>query len=334
MQGLSAPAHPSERRARRGTAIAKALTCVCSLHTTKRRFERVMNMLRARMIRFLALVAMTCIAMRGAVRATASFAYSSPSTADPTAPFTVTLTVTTDRTTTATVAARLTYDATRLNAPAAADVVKGAGIPASWSFAFRDVGTAGQIDFVLTDQTSAAAVISAASFEALKITFTRKAPPSCAAVTFGFNATRPADGTPAGNAFPDANQYIHYTASSAVQTDIVDASRQTPGTGTVVDHTFIRGNVNARSAHVLNISDAIDLANMLFSGLAAIPCEAAMDVNNDGKRNITDLVTLVHGVFNSTNVTIPPPRSAPGVVVPDGGTIASHLGCSIGETCP
>ena len=85
----------------------------------------------------------------------------------------------------------------------------------------------------------------------------------------------------------------------------------------------------------------IDLAAYLYQGLVLdYNCEAAVDTNNDGAVDITDLVTLAQGIFNSTLITIPPPNSTnPGVgiaaaVVPDGGSIPSVLGCVDGESCP
>ena len=102
----------------------------------------------------------------------------------------------------------------------------------------------------------------------------------------------------------------------------------------------IRGNINARSTKVLDVADVIDLAAHLFLGLdLSYACDAAIDVNNDGSLNITDLVTLVYGIYNSSLITIPPPNSTnpglniAGVVVSDGGSIPSVLGCADGESC-
>jgi hypothetical protein len=109
---------------------------------------------------------------------------------------------------------------------------------------------------------------------------------------------------------------------------------------TVKDNSFIRGNINARSTKVLDLADVVDLATHLFGGLdLSYACDAAIDVNNDGSLNITDLVTLVYGIYNSSLITIPPPNSTnpglniAGVVVSDGGSIPSVLGCADGESC-
>ena len=62
--------------------------------------------------------------------------------------------------------------------------------------------------------------------------------------------------------------------------------------------------------------------------------------NDDGSFNITDLVTQVQGIFNSSLITIPPPNfSNPGLGIAgvgasDGGSIPSVLGCADGESCP
>jgi hypothetical protein len=140
-------------------------------------------------------------------------------------------------------------------------------------------------------------------------------------------------------AFP-LNQYIHYVNSTASTVEI-DAATTTGASGPAVDdHAFIRGNVNNRGAHILDIGDVTDVANSLFGSLPMVACVAAYDTNNDGSANITDLVTLVQAIFNAAQVTIRPPNfvtpgpGIPGVVVPDGGTIPSILGCADGETCP
>jgi hypothetical protein len=271
------------------------------------------------------------------------FAFRVDGTPGPAEPVTAYVDVTVNAEKIATVAGRLTYDALRLD-PASVDIEKGAGIPGSWTFAFLDTEVAGQVDFVLTEQSDTGAFIAPPTlpftFEAVKLTFERLTPVSCAPVTFDFNAVRPTEPSPTFNAFPVANQYVHVIEDGNVLT--APAGTLTPGAGpTVTDHAFIRGNVNARDAHALNISDVIDLASFLFGGyVPSFSCEGAFDVNDDGDKNITDLVTLVHGIFNPTLVTIPPPNSddpgpgIPGAVVPDGGSIPSVLGCAQGETCP
>jgi hypothetical protein len=246
------------------------------------------------------------------------------------------VTVTTDHDMTASFGCRLTYDASGLTLTAA-EVQTGTGkLPASWSTIIFDTSTPGQIDLVATDQTAAHAVIAAGTFEALKITLARKAA-TCATHEFGFNATRPEAGTPLENAFPDYNQYVQYI-DDGTHTILTQELTETPATGPAIaaSHAFLRGNVNTRDAHALDIGDVVTLANYLFRGFAlGFDCQAAADVNNDGKKNITDLVTLVQGIFNSGLVHIPAPTGTPGVVAPDGGAIPSVLGCAAGEAvCP
>jgi hypothetical protein len=275
------------------------------------------------------------------------FSYAIDGTLGPDQDVVARLSVTTTAPNIASVGARLTYDSSRISAlPSDILVEKGSGVPASWSFTFLDDAVPGTIDLVIMDQSAAAAIIepgvSPYTFEAVKLTFKRLAPFTCTPAVFGFNTVRP---TPPGatfNAFPMVNQYIHVidTVNHQVITD--PASSLTPGTGpTVDDHAFIRGNVNNRSAHILDIGDVVDLASHLFLGYApCFSCDAAYDVDDSGSKDITDLVTLVQGIFQPTRVTIPPPNAAnpgpgiPGVVVPDGGAIPSVLGCADGETCP
>ena len=106
------------------------------------------------------------------------------------------------------------------------------------------------------------------------------------------------------------------------------------------DHRYIRGNINNRSAHVLDVGDLVDLANTFFGGFVpAFVCDGAFDTNDDGSQNILDVVALVQGIFGSSGFVIPPPNATdpgpmtPGLVTVDGGSIASVLGCSEGEGC-
>jgi len=254
----------------------------------------------------------------------------------PTEPFSVYLDVTSGRSEVVSIGARLTYDASKVSLQS---VTKGSGIPASWTFTYENTSVPGEVDLVLTDTSPTASAISGpfTDLEAIQLTFQRLGI-NCSPATFGFNAAPPA-GSAAENAFP-VNQYIHYLdpASSSV---LYDA----PGTSGVIgpevdDHGFIRGNVNNRAAHALDIGDVTDMANTFFGSLPANPCQAAYDTNNDGETDITDLITLVQGIFNSSVIAIRPPNfttpglGIPGVVAPDGGAIPSVLGCAEGETCP
>ncbi len=255
--------------------------------------------------------------------------------AEPTSPIEVFLDLTTDRGNIATIGARLTFDAAKVTL---AGMQKQAGLPSSWSFIYQDSATAGQVDIVLTDQTAAAATLSgpATALPAVKLTFSRIGL-NCTAAAYGFNAAPPGPGAPSA-AFPQ-NQYIIYIAPGGAV--VLEGAGTTPASGPPTgDHGFIRGNVNNRGAHALDISDVIDVVSFLFGGFVPpYDCVAAFDVNNDGAHDITDIVVLVQAVFGSLGVTIAPPNSSnpgagiPGVAVPDGGTIPSILGCSLGERC-
>ena len=259
-----------------------------------------------------------------------------PAVAEPTSPIDVFLDLTTDRTKISAAGARLSYDPTKVTL---STVQKQAGLPASWSFIYLDTATAGKVDLVLTDQTTAAAVLAgpASAIPAVKLTFNRVSV-GCGTASFDFNAAAPAAGAQAA-AFPQ-NQYIIYVAAGGAIT--LEAATGAAATGPVTsDHGFIRGNVNNRSAHALDIGDVVDLVNNLFGTFVpAFDCAAAFDTNNDGARNIVDVVALVQAAFGSQGVVVAPPSAAnpgpgiPGVVVPNGGTIPSSLGCNQGERCP
>lgn len=235
----------------------------------------------------------------------------------------------------ASVGTRLTYDSSKVTFESLA---MGSGVPATWSAVYSETGTAGELDLVITDVTASAAVIadSPSSLEVITLTFSRNEASCDDPVDFDFNS-----GGGDAAAFPQ-DHYIHRLSASSASVVIAAATLTTGTSGPAVDdHSFIRGNLNNRSAHILDISDVIDLAAYLYSGLElGYDCEAAIDVNNDGSFNITDLVTQVQGIFNSSLITIPPPNftnpgiGIPGVVAPDGGSIPSVLGCADGESCP
>jgi hypothetical protein len=258
-----------------------------------------------------------------------------PAVSDPASPVVVHLELTSSRPEIASIGARLTYNPAAMTL---SSIQKGAGVPASWSFIFQDTAPAGEADIVLTDQTAAAAVIAGpvTNLEVARLTFTRIGV-NCSPAAFAFNAAAPDPGPPA-SAFPK-NRYVIYLQAGQITLEEV------PGTGAsgpaTADHRFIRGNVNNRPAHALDIGDLVDLVNNLFGGFTPpFDCAGAFDVNNDGSRNILDAVALVQGVFRPSAFTIPPPNAAnpgagiPGRTGPDGGSIPSTLGCVNGEACP
>lgn len=265
-------------------------------------------------------------------RGASSLSYRIPGVNDPADPIEVFLDLTSDRSNVASVGARLTYDPASVTLTA---VDIGAGIPASWSIIFQDTTVAGQVDIVLTDQTSAAATFDLpGGLEVARLTFLRVGT-NCNQSTYGFNGAAPDPGPPSA-AFPE-NHYIIYVDTDVITEPATTASASGPVTE---DHAFIRGNVNNRAAHALDIQDVVDLVSNLFAGFVpGYSCDAAFDVNNDSTRGIADVVALVQGVFGTTGFVIPPPNSAnpgpgvPGVGTPDGGTIPSALGCAEGETC-
>ena len=279
----------------------------------------------------------------GAELPTAQFALRTPTVKGPNEPIKVYLDVTSTQPNIATVGTRITYDVTKVDFDSFA---MGSGVPSTWSAVYSKTDVAGEIDLVIADVSFAAATVTgpATAVEAIILTFSRIGT-GCAGSAFDFNSTP----STVVSAFP-ATHYIHFldadTASVVLQepalSELTSAAALTGVSGPVMeDHSLIRGNINNRSAHNLNISDVIDLAAYLYQGLVLdYNCEAAVDTNNDGAVDITDLVTLAQGIFNSTLITIPPPNSTnPGVgiaaaVVPDGGSIPSVLGCVDGESCP
>ena len=242
------------------------------------------------------------------------------------------LDVTSGHTEIASIGAQITYDPLIVSV-AAVDVVPGADLPDSWTIVFLDVSVPGKVDVVVTDVTNSAVKIAdpIVDFEAVKIELVQLDLVSCNPITVGFGS----GGLAA--AFP-VDQYTQFESEGFV-IETSEATPNTPATGVLDDHGFIRGNVNDRASHILDISDVLDLANFLFGSFNLdFNCDAASDTNNDGIRNITDLVTSVHGVFGTVIMAPPnhedPGGGIPGVVVPDGGTIPSILGCADGETCP
>lgn len=268
-----------------------------------------------------------CALSAAHVGATSSFSYSVPAVDDPSDVIEVSVHLTSDSTDIAAVGCRLTYDDSKVTL---IDVNMGVGIPASWSFLFQETDAPGEVDVVLSDQTSAAATMSVPSgAEIVKMTFSR-VDSDCAPSTFGFNAGAPDPGA-ATAAFPE-NQYVIHVGSTIE----LESASVTPTSGPALnDHSFLRGNVANRTSHSLDLQDVVDLVSTLFGGFVpSFDCDAAFDVNDDGAQDVSDVVALVQVVFGATSFVLPEPAGAPGVVVPDGGSIPSMLGCAEGEVCP
>lgn len=270
------------------------------------------------------------------------FTLRSPPVLGPAEPVKVYLDLSTLREDVASVGARLTYDSAKFSF---VSLSPGADAPASWSFVYQKTTNPGEIDLVLTDQSAAAAVLAGPTdgAEVVCITFDRVAL-DCTTGLVDYSSSAPVTAAEI-SAFPE-NQYIHYIDSSTLSVVLETPELFSVSGGGVNDHAFVRANVNNRAAHQLDLSDVVDIAAFLFSGYSpSFDCAAAFDANDDGVHNVTDLVTAVQGIFNSSVVRIPPPNGddpgtvspgvyIPGVVVPDGGTISSVLGCEDGETCP
>lgn len=260
------------------------------------------------------------------IEADSSLTLRIPELNDPADPILVYLDLASDRDRVAAVGFRLTYNAAKVTL---IDLEKGADVPPSWSFVFRETVVRGQIDAVLTDQTAAAATLHVgAASEMLRFTFLPKGL-SCEPVAFAFNSAVPPPGAAAA-AFP-LNQYVVFAGEDIT----FEAASTIAVEGPVVrDRAFIRGNVSNRAQHAIDIQDVIDLAAILFAGFdPGFDCEGASDVNDDGATDIADVVALIGAIFAVNGVVIPPPIGEAAVVTADGGAVPSVLGCAEGERC-
>ncbi len=269
-----------------------------------------------------------------AMRATVTtFTLRAPTVLGPVEPIKVYLDLTSDWAKISSIGARLTYDSSKVSFTSLA---MGSGVPNSWSATYSATGTAGEIDVVIKDANSADNITSApSSLEVLAITFTGVSSNCTPAVAFAYNAT---DGD--GSNMETEGKYIKRVNTQSNTIVEATTTNNTVAGPTVTDYAFIRGNVNNRLSHRLDLSDVIDLAAYLYSGLTfSFDCAAAKDVNNDGAEDISDVVTLVQAIFNTSGVTIAAPNfsdpgvGVPGVVAGNGGAIASQLSCAEGETC-
>ena len=123
---------------------------------------------------------------------------------------------------------------------------------------YQETGTPGEIDIVVTDTITASRIPGPITdLEAFELVFERVDPVSCDPVQFGFNTTPPVSGVSAA-AFPENNFIQFVNRCSVVETST--AAQTTVVGPVVVDHSFIRGNVNERSAHSLDIGDVAEKA--------------------------------------------------------------------------
>ena len=275
-------------------------------------------------------------AMRASVT---TFALRAPTVLGPIEAIKVYLDISSDWGSISSVGARLTYESDKVSFTS---IAMGSGVPNSWSATYSETGTTGEIDVVIKDANSTDNITSApSSLEVLAITFTRTVSTPFTdgcndPIDFDFNTTA-GDGS---NMATEGRYIKRVNTQSNTVTEQITAVG-TPVSGpTVTDYSFIRGNVNNRSAHRLDLADVIDLAAYLYSGLSlGFNCAAATDVNNDGAADVSDVVTLVQAIFNTSGVSIAAPNFSnpglgrPGVVDTNGGAISSVLGCATGETC-
>ncbi len=267
-----------------------------------------------------------CSTMCSSLIAASSLSYSISPVASLTENISVSLTLTSNRNNVATVGTRLSYDSTRFTLESF-DV--GNGLPGSWTPIYQSTSP-GTIDIVLADISASASTINTpSSLEVLNLVFSRN-DEDCSPANFSFNPSTPSAG-PESNAYP-MNHYIIYVSGNL----ITENATTNPATGpSLLDHSFIRGNVANRSAHSLDLQDVIDILGYLFDSnfVLSFDCDGALDVDNSGSINITDAIGLVQGLWGTAGFVIPPPNTVPGIGTADGGTIPSELGCVEGETC-
>jgi hypothetical protein len=227
------------------------------------------------------------------------------------------------------IGARLSFDD---DAASFGGVEPGSGLPEGWMIETGGDDAPGRVDLVLraAGKMPRAIVGPAAGLEAACLLFERRAP-GCGAIAFGFTI----DGKGDPKSFPHDPYVVFITPACRMELAAPAAAGAGVAGPPVSDRAFVRGNVNNRAAGLLDIADVIDIAAFLFLGFApGFDCAAAFDANDDGSLDITDVISLVHGLFRPDLVLLPPPQGTPRAVVPDGGKVPSQLGCAEGETCP
>jgi hypothetical protein len=108
-------------------------------------------------------------------------------------------------------------------------------------------------------------------------------------------------------------------------TDCADA--ECAGDPACAGGQFRRGDCNGDGG--ADISDAIHLLGVLFSGLGPALCDDACDTNDDDAMNIADAVALLAYLFSAGNA---PP--APGATICGIDPTADPLGCASAAGCP
>ena len=84
------------------------------------------------------------------------------------------------------------------------------------------------------------------------------------------------------------------------------------GVGDICQETpFIRGDSN--TSGVFDISDIIQLLNVIFRGVGIFLCEAASATNDDGRVDISDILFGITFQFLDGSAVPPPPYPNPGI---------------------
>ena len=94
--------------------------------------------------------------------------------------------------------------------------------------------------------------------------------------------------------------------------------------GPFVSTDFIRGDTNADGS--VTVTDAVVLFGELFGSIPVGPCPRSGDLNNDGLRNISDVITLLMSLLSDGPAFIAP--------YPNCGTAISGLTCNPTPICP
>ncbi|MBI4606791.1 MAG: hypothetical protein HY721_32910 [Planctomycetes bacterium] len=208
---------------------------------------------------------------------------------------------------------------------AVGSAVDNGALEPNWKVEYENVAAAnsnGKLDVIVGDFTLGT-VLNASSggpFQVICVEFSYPGGAACT-TSVCFNT----DGAPPNPAAFPEDQYLHYNPGGGATPALLENAAGP--CVSVEGHGFIRGDVNMNGS--ASAGDIIALATHLFGSLSLPDCLAARDVNDSGGLpiNITDLVTLVQGLFNAPAVVIPPPY-------PTRGVDPTGLGCNVGLACP